>query len=190
MKDWETTSSRLCHLTFHQIGALCIPLVLWIINFSLTHYMGLPIWVSGKASPCQAGDSSLIPWVENILWRRKWQVTPVFLLGESRGQRSLGNFRHVGSQKSQTALSDWTATRTTNLLYEKHVSCILFPPPISGFIYDILLYAGDILFLNSLKLWSTISSMIFYSHVCLSWYRRFSMQQKMCSKVRLGQDQP
>ena len=29
------------------------------------------------------------PWVGKILWRREWQPTPVFLLGESHGQRSL-----------------------------------------------------------------------------------------------------
>ena len=28
------------------------------------------------------------PSVGKIPWRRKWQTTPVFLLGESRGQRS------------------------------------------------------------------------------------------------------
>jgi len=29
------------------------------------------------------------PWVGKIPWRREWQPTPVFLLGEFRGQRSL-----------------------------------------------------------------------------------------------------
>ena len=29
------------------------------------------------------------PWVRKIPWRRKWQPTPVFLSGKSRGQRSL-----------------------------------------------------------------------------------------------------
>ena len=29
------------------------------------------------------------PWVRNIPWRRAWQPTPVFLPGESHGQRSL-----------------------------------------------------------------------------------------------------
>ena len=29
------------------------------------------------------------PWVGKIPWRRKWQPTPVFLPGESHGQRSL-----------------------------------------------------------------------------------------------------
>ena len=28
-------------------------------------------------------------WVRRILWRRAWQPTPVFLPGESHGQRSL-----------------------------------------------------------------------------------------------------
>ena len=29
------------------------------------------------------------PWIGEILWRRAWQPTPVFLPGESHGQRSL-----------------------------------------------------------------------------------------------------
>ena len=29
------------------------------------------------------------PWVLKISWRRKWQPTPVFLLGKSHGLRSL-----------------------------------------------------------------------------------------------------
>ena len=33
-----------------------------------------------KESACNAGDMGLIP------WRRKWQPTPVYLLGESHGQ--------------------------------------------------------------------------------------------------------
>ena len=33
------------------------------------------------------------PWVEKIPWRRKWQLTPAFLPGESHGQRSLKGYR-------------------------------------------------------------------------------------------------
>ena len=29
------------------------------------------------------------PWVGKTLWRREWQPTPVFLPGESQGQRNL-----------------------------------------------------------------------------------------------------
>ena len=34
-------------------------------------------------------ETGFNPWVGNIPWRRKWQSTPVFLPGESHGQRSL-----------------------------------------------------------------------------------------------------
>ena len=45
-----------------------------------------------KNPPANAGDSrdvGSIPWVRKIPWRRVWQPTPVFLPGESQGQRSL-----------------------------------------------------------------------------------------------------
>ena len=32
------------------------------------------------------------PWVGKIPWRRKWQPTPVFLPGESHGQRCLADY--------------------------------------------------------------------------------------------------
>ena len=31
-------------------------------------------------------------WVQKIPWRRKWQPTPVFLLGKSHGERSLVDY--------------------------------------------------------------------------------------------------
>ena len=34
------------------------------------------------------------PWVGKTPWRRAWQPTPVFLLGESHGQRSLAGYIH------------------------------------------------------------------------------------------------
>ena len=42
------------------------------------------------------------PWVGKILWRRKWQPTPLFLLGELRGQRSLVGCSPRGSKESDT----------------------------------------------------------------------------------------
>ena len=44
------------------------------------------------------------PWMGKIPWRRKWQPTPVFLPGESHGQRNLvGGLQSIGSQReSQT----------------------------------------------------------------------------------------
>ena len=35
-------------------------------------------------------------------WRRKWQPTPVFLPGESHGQRSLAGYNPQGLKESDT----------------------------------------------------------------------------------------
>ena len=53
---------------------------------------GLFWWLSGKESACNAGEPGFGPWVRKILWRRKWQLIPVFLPGESQGQRSLVSY--------------------------------------------------------------------------------------------------
>ena len=56
-------------------------------------FPGVLVVKKKKKMPANAGDTGyagLIPWVGKILWRRKWQPTPVFLLGKSCGQRSLG----------------------------------------------------------------------------------------------------
>ena len=42
-----------------------------------------------KNPPANVGDTGLIPGSGRFPWRRKWQPTPVFLPGESYGQRSL-----------------------------------------------------------------------------------------------------
>ena len=42
------------------------------------------------------------PWVGKIPWRRKWQHTPVFLPGESHGQRSLVGYSPWGRKESDT----------------------------------------------------------------------------------------
>ena len=42
------------------------------------------------------------PRVGKIPWRRKWQPTPVFLPGESRGQRRLMGYSPWGHEESDT----------------------------------------------------------------------------------------
>ena len=42
------------------------------------------------------------PWVQKIPWRRAWQPIPIFLLGESHGQRSLVGYSLWGRKKSDT----------------------------------------------------------------------------------------
>ena len=43
------------------------------------------------------------PWVGMIPWSRVWQPTPVFLPGESHGQRSLVGYSPWGCKESDTA---------------------------------------------------------------------------------------
>ena len=52
----------------------------------------LPGGASGIEPACQCRRHKrhrFSPWVRKIPWRRAWQPTPVFLPGESHGQRSL-----------------------------------------------------------------------------------------------------
>jgi len=42
------------------------------------------------------------PWVRKIPWRREWQPTPVFLPGESHGQRRLVGYSPQGHKESNT----------------------------------------------------------------------------------------
>jgi len=48
-----------------------------------------------KNLPANAGGEKRYwcnPWIRKIPWRRAWQLTPVFLPGETLGQRSLGGY--------------------------------------------------------------------------------------------------
>ena len=65
--------------------------------------LGLPGDSVVKNPPVNAGDvrdAGPIPGVGKILCRREWQPTPVFLPGESQGQRSLaGYIQRVGKDR-------------------------------------------------------------------------------------------
>ena len=57
--------------------------------------LGFPGGTSGKEPTCQCRRHKRYefdPWVGKIPWRRVWQLTPVFLPGESHGQRNLAGF--------------------------------------------------------------------------------------------------
>ena len=68
--------------------------------------MGFPCGSASKESACNAGDLGLIPgfdpWVGKFPWRRKRQPPPVFLPGESNGQRSLVGYCPQGRKESDT----------------------------------------------------------------------------------------
>ena len=62
--------------------------------------------------PANAGDvrdtCGLDPWVRKMLWRRTWQPTPVFLPGESHGERSLAGYIPWGHKELDTATNTFT----------------------------------------------------------------------------------
>ena len=69
---------------------------------------GLPKWLSGKESACQCRRNRrgrFSAWVGKISWRRKWQPTPLFLPGKSRGQRSLEGCSSWGHRVGHNWLS-------------------------------------------------------------------------------------
>ena len=52
----------------------------------------LGVWEPGSSvveAACQCRRFRFDPWVGKIPWRRIWQSTPIFLTGESHGQRNL-----------------------------------------------------------------------------------------------------
>ena len=66
-----------------------------------------------KKPPANAGDvrDGFNPCVEKILWRKEQQSTPVFLPGESHGQRSLAGYSPWGHKEA-----DMTELLNTNTL--------------------------------------------------------------------------
>ena len=67
--------------------------------------IGLPGGTSDKESACQCRrckSCGFNPWVSKVPWRREWQPTPVFLPGESHGQRSLVGYGPWGLKEFDT----------------------------------------------------------------------------------------
>ena len=84
---------------------VCVCVCEVCVCFVCVCVLGLPRWLSGKESACQAGEAGSIPWLERSSGEGNGNPTPVFLPGKSHGQRSLVGYSH-GVAKSQTRLSD------------------------------------------------------------------------------------
>ena len=85
----------------------CITLIMLILIWDqIYRYEASPMaqWVKNPPAMQEMGDVGLIPGLgRSSLWSRKWQPTPVFLPGESDGQRSLWAIVHSAT-KSWTCL--------------------------------------------------------------------------------------
>ena len=57
-------------------------------------------WLRQESVCLQLGRPGFDPWVGKILWRRKWQLTPVLLPGKSHGQRNMVGYSPWGRKES------------------------------------------------------------------------------------------
>ena len=80
-----------------------------------------------------------------LKWRRAWQPAPVFLPGESHGQRSLVGYSPWVA-KSRTRLSDWHTQNATPLR--------------TGFYFASLCFLVSISFTNILALYNIMSDIL------------------------------
>ena len=77
-----------------------------------------------KNLSANAGDKircGFNPWVGKIPWRRKWQPTPVFLPGESHGQRSLTGYNPWGHKNWTQLKRPMTQTHMSHFLIKVQV---------------------------------------------------------------------
>ena len=86
------------------LGEVTETLFTYLLAF---RYRDFPGGSDGKESACQCRRHrrrGFSHWVGKIPWRRKWQHTPVFLPGESHGQRSLAGCSLWGHKRVRTEL--------------------------------------------------------------------------------------
>ena len=87
----------------------CVGLIQWqeSLKWGRQEVRGFPGGTSGKEPACQCNRlkrQGFDSWVGKIPWRRARQLTPVFLPGESHGQRSLLSYIQSIALQSQTQL--------------------------------------------------------------------------------------
>ena len=61
-----------------------------------------------------------------LFWRRKWQPTPVFLPGESHGQRSLVGCSPWGRTESDTTEATWQQQQQCFLLQFVSLTLVIY----------------------------------------------------------------
>ena len=92
--------------------------------FLLLYHLFISLVVSGKESPCSRYRRwEFHHWVKKISWRRARQPTPVFLPGESHGQRSLAGH---GSQSHKRVRHDLATQKRLFILLILRLLIIFF----------------------------------------------------------------
>ena len=80
--------------------------------------------VKNSPAPCRrCRRRGFGPWIRKISWREAWQPTPVFLPGESRGQKSLAGYSPWGCRVGHN-WSDLAHMLLWILNYSLDIGCI------------------------------------------------------------------
>ena len=112
---------------------------------ALSHHPGS---TTGKESTCQCRRGTRLrfdPWVRKIPWKRAWQPTPVFLCGESHGQRKEPDeLQFTGLQRRDLActhayITQWLASMLLLILF----SIFMLHFPIKSWDLFVLRVWGD-----------------------------------------------
>ena len=96
----------------------CFVLFFFFFFAVVTPIYGFPWWLSSKESACQCKRWQIPgfnPWVWKMPWRKKWQLTQVFLPEKSHGQRNYSPWSHkrvrqdwvIEQQQLQLHLCKW-----------------------------------------------------------------------------------
>ena len=106
------TNSSACHTltllyllySFHSTYHLLTYSIIYLFIMHTVYCLPHPYYqvAQCKESTCPCRRHGFDPWVEKIPWRREWQPTPVFLPGESHGQRRLEGYSPCSRKESDT----------------------------------------------------------------------------------------
>ena len=120
-KQFRTKDKHcLTHKTCKKSTERCLLTSLIYMKFTLLSFPGDSVV---KNPQCRRHE--FIPWLGKIHWRRKWQLTSVFLPGKSHGSRSLVGYSPWGC-KSRIRLSDSNNNRSYRYIGYTYVCLYIY----------------------------------------------------------------
>ena len=102
-KTWPGSPNIHCHFDMAE-DHWPMTAITFLLDAGLR--LGIPGDASGTSLPMRGYKRrGFHLWVRKIIWKRAWQPTPVFLPGESHGQRSMAGYspwwQRVGHDRSR-----------------------------------------------------------------------------------------
>ena len=94
--EWAVKVSYYYYIPMHFSFYICWYSFMYLSGSVLG--AGLPSWLMLENLPAMQ-ETQVASWLGNIPWRKEWLPTPVFLPGESHGQRSLVGYSPWGRKE-------------------------------------------------------------------------------------------